>query len=166
MALTDPSRCSVAFRDRGDPLAGSAPVASRWLLIEHPGPWSKEPLDTPPLTGSVGERVARTCAPFGGRVLLIRRPGRRGSEEGVRAWFAVDTVRGTWLHGLWRTPDDLVLDVWSKMKSRGLKNVLIVDADGRPIGVLNARDALGVLLQGSRNEESLLRDYVMGVGYH
>ncbi len=108
MALTDLSRCSAAFRDRGDPLAGSAPVASRWLLIEHPGPWSKEPLDTPPLTGSVGEKVGRTCASFGGRVLLIRRPGRRGSEEGDRSWFAVDTVRGTWVHGLWRTPEDLV----------------------------------------------------------
>ncbi|MEO7423528.1 MAG: sucrase ferredoxin, partial [Ornithinibacter sp.] len=108
MALTDLSRCSAAFRDRGDPLAGSAPVASRWLLIEHPGPWSKEPLDTPPLTGSVGEKVGRTCASFGGRVLLIRRSGRRGSEEGDRSWFAVDTVRGTWVHGLWRTPEDLV----------------------------------------------------------
>lgn len=64
------------------------------------------------------------------------------------------------------TPNDLVLDVWSKMQSRGLKNVLVTDADGRPLGVLNARDALGVLLQGAQDEESLLRDYVMGVGYH
>lgn len=64
------------------------------------------------------------------------------------------------------TPNDLVLEVWSKMQSRGLKNVLVTDADGHPLGVLNARDALGILLQGSRDEESLLRDYVMGVGYH
>ncbi len=108
MSLTDLSRCSAAFRDRGDPLAGSAPVASRWLLIEHPGPWSKNPLETPPLSETMGAQVERTCASFGGRVLLIRRPGRRGSEEGQRSWFAVDTVRGTWVHGLWRTPDDLL----------------------------------------------------------
>lgn len=62
-------------------------------------------------------------------------------------------------------PSDLVQDVWSKMKSRDLKNVLVADADGRPLGVLNARDALGVLLQDVEHEESLLRDYVMGVGY-
>lgn len=63
------------------------------------------------------------------------------------------------------SPDDLVRDVWSRMKARGLKNVPVVDTDLRPIGVLNARDALGVLLQEAEDEESLLRDYVMGVGY-
>ena len=52
------------------------------------------------------------------------------------------------------------------MKSRNLKNIPIADADGQPVGVLNARDALGVLLQEVKIEESLLRDYVMGVGYH
>ena len=60
---------------------------------------------------------------------------------------------------------DLVHDVWLKMQARELKNVPIAGADGRPLGVLNARDALGVLLQDIRYEESLLRDYVMGVGY-
>ena len=62
-------------------------------------------------------------------------------------------------------PHDLVQDVWSKMKTRDLKNVPIAGADGRPVGVLNARDALGVLLQDAKGEESQLRDYVMGVGY-
>lgn len=62
-------------------------------------------------------------------------------------------------------PRDLLRDVWSKMKARDLKNVPIVGADGRPLGVLNARDALGALLQDVKGEESLLRDYVMGVGY-
>ena len=104
----DLSRCSSASRDRGDPIAGSAPVASRWLLIEHPGPWSKHATQTPPLAGAMGEKVDRICASFGGKVLLIRRPGRRGSEEGPRAWYAVDTVRGTWVHGSWQTADHLV----------------------------------------------------------
>lgn len=60
---------------------------------------------------------------------------------------------------------DFVQDVWSKMQARKLENVPIADADGRPLGVLNARDALGALLQDAKNEESLLRAYVMGVGY-
>jgi hypothetical protein len=34
------------------------------------------------------------------------------------------------------------------------------------VGVLNARDALQVLLKEVENEESLLRDYVMGIGFH
>lgn len=108
MALTDLSRCSAAARDRAEPLAGSAPVASRWLLVEHPGPWAKAPLETPPFLGRVGEQVEATCASFGGRALLVRRQGRRGSEPGARQWFAVDTVRGTWVRGTWRTAEDVL----------------------------------------------------------
>ena len=63
-------------------------------------------------------------------------------------------------------PGDRLQDVWSKMKERGLKNVPVTDQESRPVGVLNARDALKVLLKEVENEESLLRDYVMGVGYH
>lgn len=63
-------------------------------------------------------------------------------------------------------PGDRLHEVWSKMKARNLKNVPVTRADGRPIGVLNARDALGALLREVKVEESLLRDYVMGVGYH
>jgi CBS domain-containing protein len=63
-------------------------------------------------------------------------------------------------------PGDRLHDVWLKMKARGLKNIPIVGVEGRPIGVLNARDALDALLKEVKVEESLLRDYVMGVGYH
>ncbi|HEY5380394.1 MAG TPA: CBS domain-containing protein [Pseudolabrys sp.] len=51
------------------------------------------------------------------------------------------------------------------MKERGLKNVPVVDEDSRPIGLLHARDILQVLLNESEDEETLLRDYVMGIGY-
>lgn len=108
MALTDLSRCSAASRDRGDPQAGSAPVASRWLLIEHPGPWAKKPMHTPPLTGPLGAEIEQTCASFGGKVLLVRRPGRRQPDDEVTSWYAVDTVRGTWRRGVWRTTEDLL----------------------------------------------------------
>ena len=107
MALTDLSRCSVASRHRGDPLAGSAPVASRWLLIEHQGPWAKKPLTTPPLTASLADEIERICASFGGKVLLVRRPGRRLPGEDPHAWFAIDTIRRTRVRGSWRTADDL-----------------------------------------------------------
>ena len=62
-------------------------------------------------------------------------------------------------------PGDLLHDVWSLMKERKLVHVPIVDDDLKPLGVLNARDALLVLLEGSEYEEGLLRDYVMGIGY-
>ena len=108
MALTDLSRCSAASRHRGDPQAGTAPVASRWLLVEHPGPWSKQPMETPPLFGALGREVEQTCASFGGKALLVRRPGRRDAGDEPKAWYAVDTVRGTQVHGVWRTTEDLL----------------------------------------------------------
>ena len=58
-------------------------------------------------------------------------------------------------------PGDWLREVWSTMKERGLKNIPITDQDSRSVGVLNARDALQVLLEEVENEESLLRDYVM-----
>ena len=52
------------------------------------------------------------------------------------------------------------------MKARGLKNLPVLDQHSRPIGVLNARDALEVLREEVEYEEVLLRDYVMCVGWH
>ena len=63
-------------------------------------------------------------------------------------------------------PKDVLQNVWSIMKDRGLKNLPVLDRDSRPIGVLNARDALEVLREEVEYEEVLLRDYVMCVGWH
>lgn len=60
---------------------------------------------------------------------------------------------------------DVLENLWDRMKERGLKNAPFVDQDLRPLGVLNARDMLQALLKESSWEESMMRDYVMGVGY-
>ena len=62
-------------------------------------------------------------------------------------------------------PKDLPRDVWARMKARGLKNIPVVDQESRPLGLLHARDILQVLLSESEDEDTMLRDYVMGVGY-
>lgn len=62
-------------------------------------------------------------------------------------------------------PGDLLQDVWKRMKERRLKNIPVVGRDSRPLGILRARDILQALLEESQDEESILRDYVMGVGY-
>jgi hypothetical protein len=52
----------------------SAPEAARaWLLIEHPGPWAAEQLDTAGLP-----EIAKEADALGIRVQLIRRPGEAG----------------------------------------------------------------------------------------
>jgi CBS domain-containing protein len=63
-------------------------------------------------------------------------------------------------------PDDPVSDVWDKMKQHGLRHIPIIDAGSRPIGVVNARDALQALLINAASEIDVLRDYVMSIGYH
>lgn len=62
-------------------------------------------------------------------------------------------------------PDGSLSDVWDMMKARGLKNIPVIDADRRPLGVLNARDVLQNLWQEVQQEEDLLFNYVMNVGY-
>ncbi|CAN5196629.1 hypothetical protein BH11PSE14_BH11PSE14_14080 [soil metagenome] len=56
-------------------------------------------------------------------------------------------------------------DVWTAMKARGLKCIPVLDGEGRPIGILYLRDVLQSLLGEVKDEETLLRDYVMNVGY-
>jgi CBS domain-containing protein len=51
------------------------------------------------------------------------------------------------------------------MKKRKLKIIPVLDEELRPVGVLHARDILQVLLGESVDEESMLRDYVMSIGY-
>lgn len=62
-------------------------------------------------------------------------------------------------------PGDSLHDVWLMMKERGLLHIPVVDESSRPLGVISARDALLMLLEGVEHEEALLRDYVMGIGY-
>lgn len=62
-------------------------------------------------------------------------------------------------------PNDSLQNIWALMKQRSFKNVPVVDEQSRPTGILNARTVLQALLTESKDEESMLRDYVMGVGY-
>lgn len=63
------------------------------------------------------------------------------------------------------TPADLLSDVLATMHDRGLLHVLLVDAERRVQGVVNARDGLRALLASGNAEQDLMRDYVTGVGY-
>ena len=62
-------------------------------------------------------------------------------------------------------PDESLRDIWAVMKERRLQRIPLVDQRGKPIGIIYARDALQELLGEVENEEALLRDYVMSIGY-
>jgi CBS domain-containing protein len=61
--------------------------------------------------------------------------------------------------------DQPLQDVWKFMNARSLRCAPILDRDGRPQGVVHARDLATALLDDVTYEELLLRDYVLGVGY-
>ncbi len=85
----DRPRCADAAEAAGDPLEGTAPPADHWFLVEHPGPWNRFILAGPgfdPVAAAVLDRWARDT---NGRVLFIRRPGRR-ERSAQRSWFRVD----------------------------------------------------------------------------
>jgi CBS domain-containing protein len=60
---------------------------------------------------------------------------------------------------------EILLDVWSMMRERGLQRVPILDEARRPLGIIYAREALQALLSESEGNEELLHDYISGVGY-
>ena len=94
----DGARCSVQARARGDVLIATAAAASRWLLIEQPGPWGRDALVQSRFDATVAGPLARRSRAEGVRLLLIRRPGDRLADSG-RRWAYVDGRPGH--EGLW-----------------------------------------------------------------
>ena len=63
-------------------------------------------------------------------------------------------------------PTDLLADVLNQLNEHGLVHMPVLDSGRRPVGVLNARDALRALVDQGTYEQLQLFEYVMGVGYH
>ena len=62
-------------------------------------------------------------------------------------------------------PDDELHSVWETMTVQGLQNVPVLGADGRPLGILDIRDAMKALFEQEELQEGLLTNYIAGVGY-
>jgi hypothetical protein len=77
-------RCSVASRDDGEPIAGTAPTETELLLVEHAGSWGRKALAESRLSEAVRTHLA---ALPGVRVQLVRRHGGE-SGPGVRVFHA------------------------------------------------------------------------------
>ncbi|MGO0575070.1 sucrase ferredoxin [Ornithinimicrobium panacihumi] len=104
--------CSVAARERQDPMLGTAPPQRRYLLVEQEGGWGRTGFPELALQGDIRDEVQRRAEAAGARVMLIRRPGRHASSVCLmRAWCVVDTQapaghKVTW--GTWAYPAELL----------------------------------------------------------
>lgn len=82
--------CSVLAQS--EPLAGSAPFASAWLVVEHPGPWGRDALTDSGIPESVVHHIEAAVSASPVRFLAARRFMRsrpRGSDNTSRlVWLA------------------------------------------------------------------------------
>lgn len=61
--------------------------------------------------------------------------------------------------------DQPLQEVWAAVSARSLRCAPVLDDDGRAEGIVHARDVAIALLDEVSQEEVLLRDYVLGIGY-
>ena len=86
-----PDACSFLSRTAGEPVAGTAPTATGYVIIENGGPWPSKILAAPVLIGPDGASydvrpLASRLDPLGVTLLFARRPG---SRHGVPSPLAV-----------------------------------------------------------------------------
>lgn len=101
-----PFRCADAARERRDPPLGTAPVATSFLLVEHPGPWRFDALTGAGWSPEVTEALTAAVRASRSRLLLIRRPGRRVAST-QRRW-GITRVGGATTWGTWQEDRDLL----------------------------------------------------------
>ena len=105
----DDARCSVQALLRGDSVTATAPPARQWLLVEQPGPWGRDALLESRFDHRVASRLAARAREAGVRIQLIRRPGGRLADSGMR-WALGDVTRGV-VRWSTRTTDEQLLSV-------------------------------------------------------
>jgi hypothetical protein len=105
--------CATRSRALGEPLFGTASVVSTWLLVEQPGAWPTDALESRRLRNGVGAALARKANEHRVRIVLIRRPGRSVVTEGSGPRVFVAHVRETRPTLAWATLDSVadVLDL-------------------------------------------------------
>jgi CBS domain-containing protein len=123
--------------------------------------------DAAKLLSSTHKALLVVCNPDGVMVGVISKTDvvrQIAHCQGVSCTMSVAAVMTrdvTYCH-----PNDVLKDVLSIMKERGFVHVPIVNQESKPVGVINARDALQVLLEEVEYDGSFIRDYIMGTGYH
>jgi Sucrase/ferredoxin-like len=159
-AAPGPTACSTASARYGEPLAGTAPYARRWLAVEQPGPWGPRALTESHLPQAVARALAARAEAAGVRIALIRRPGRHAEHDpqAPRRVFLADTRPGRSTLWSWETNDpatllDLDFDVPAKPEHQGPAPLLVCTNSRRDeCCALAGRGLTGRLAQDAAGE--------------
>jgi hypothetical protein len=96
-----PGLCSTFCRELLEPMAGTAVVATGWLVLEQPGPWGKKAPTQSHLDPEFGAKIDADAKKADLRFGLIRSPGKH-ADAAPRSHqvYVASTVPGrTWLLG-------------------------------------------------------------------
>jgi hypothetical protein len=85
-------RCALASAARGDSLVGTAPPAQTFMAVELAGPWAANAIRESRASTTALIETARRVSAAGGRLVVIRRPGRRSVTD--RRWYWADCRPG------------------------------------------------------------------------
>ena len=146
------------------------------MLVEQMFPQARARLATIGAAASVAEAAEVTSRLHADLVVVCNETGRmvgvitktdivsqigRCGADGCSA--TVDTIMTREVFSC--RANEWLQDVWAAIKARDLQRIPVLGKDGKPIGILYSRDVLQGLLGEVEDEEALLRDYVMNVGY-
>ncbi|MEU4309997.1 sucrase ferredoxin [Streptomyces rochei] len=129
------STCSTVSRDLDEPVAGTAPVARTWLLLEQPGPWGAKALTSSHLDTALGRALEAAVKGTDVRVALIRRPGRhadRGTPAVRRVYAAHTTPGNVWVRTTTLTDPHQLLGLDFAALGRGDGRTFDAVLDGGP----------------------------------
>ncbi|MBY5162248.1 sucrase ferredoxin [Salsipaludibacter albus] len=136
--VLDPDqRCALVARD-DEPLAGTAPEAPWWVLVEDPGPWGRDALADGGLPERVVAHLVRQTEAHGVRYQAVRRPDR--TRKARRAVYLAN-VRAGWLARL-DLPVEQLVDL----------DLAVVTADRAPAGATEVTDPLVAVCTHSRRD--------------
>ncbi|GAA1569705.1 sucrase ferredoxin [Kribbella sancticallisti] len=100
-AIGRPGLCSTICRDLNEPLAGTAAVASGWLVLEQPGPWGRKAPIQSHLDPEFGAKIDAAAKKADVRFGLIRSPGKHADHppRSHQVYVACTLPGRTWLLG-------------------------------------------------------------------
>jgi hypothetical protein len=111
--------CAAASVAIDEPLPGTAPRASAWLLVEQPGAWGAKALTESALDPALGAELERRAKPVGAKVLLVKRPGRTADATRRRAFVCSPAPAAPFVEELDLADPLELLDVDLEAISRG-----------------------------------------------
>lgn len=109
--MADRVACAAASLAIGEPLHGTAPRASAWLLVEQPGPWGAKALTESALDPALGAELERRAAAAGAKALLVKRPGRAPGRTIRRAFVCSPAPASPFVEEIDLSDPGVLLDV-------------------------------------------------------